>query len=63
MDNIYNALEDGKYHTISDISHQSNSNWRTIKNQIDIIQKIQGLPKIQIIHAAKQVLVKKEEKK
>ena len=59
MENIYNALEDGKYHTINDISRQSNSNWRTIKKLIELIQRIQELPKLKVLHASKQVLVKK----
>jgi len=37
----------------------SNSNWNTIKNQVEFIKKIQELPKIDIIHASKQILVKK----
>ena len=36
------------------------SNWSTIKNQIEIIKKIQALPKLEIIHASKQILVRKE---
>jgi len=59
VENIYKALNDGKYHTISDISQKANSNWSTVKNQIELIRKIQGLPKIKIIHASKQILVRK----
>ena len=59
MENIYQALDDGKFHTISDISQRANSNWSTIKNQIELIKKIQELPKIDIIHASKQILVRK----
>lgn len=59
MENIYQALGDGKFHTISDISQKANSNWSTIKNQIELIKKIQELPKIDIIHASKQILVRK----
>lgn len=60
IDNIFNALEDGKFHTISEISEMAKSNWSTIKNQIEIIKKIQALPKLEIIHASKQILVRKE---
>ncbi|MFX1278788.1 MAG: hypothetical protein ACFFA3_05175 [Promethearchaeota archaeon] len=60
MENIYKALDDGGYHTISDIAQKSNSNWSTIKNQVKLIQKIQSLPKLEIIHASKQILVKRE---
>jgi len=59
VENIYQALDDGKFHTISDISQRANSNWSTIKNQIELIKKIQELPKIDIIHASKQILVRK----
>ncbi|MFX1409565.1 MAG: hypothetical protein ACFFA6_04380, partial [Promethearchaeota archaeon] len=59
--NIYNALNDEKFHTISDISQKANSNWSTIKNQVELIKKIQDLPKIDIIHASKQILVRKKE--
>ena len=59
VENIYKALEDGKYHTISDISTKAKSNWSTIKNQVELIRKIQDLPKLDIIHASKQILVKK----
>jgi hypothetical protein len=52
-------LDDGKFHTISDISEKANSNWTTIKNQVELIKKIQDLPKIDIIHASKQILVRK----
>ena len=59
VESIFLALEDGKFHTISDISRVSRSNWKTIRNQVELIKKIQGLPKIEIIHASKQVLVRK----
>ena len=59
VENIFQALDDGKFHTISDISRISRSNWRTIKNQVELIKKIQELPKIEILHASKQVLVRK----
>lgn len=59
VENIYQALEDGKFHTISDISQIANSNWTTIKNQVELIKKIQQLPEIDIIHASKQILVRK----
>jgi len=59
VENIYNALNDGKFHTISEISEKANSNWSTIKNQIEIIEKIQNLPKLDIIYASKQILVKR----
>jgi hypothetical protein len=36
------------------------SNWNTIKNQIELIRKIQNLPKLDVIHASKQILVRKE---
>ena len=59
IEGIYNALEDGKFHTISDIASLAKSNWRTVKNQIDLVKKIQEMPKIEIIQASKQILVKK----
>jgi len=59
IEGIYNALEDGKFHTISDIASLAKSNWRTVKNQIDLVKKIQEMPKIEIIPASKQILVKK----
>ncbi|MFX1572926.1 MAG: hypothetical protein ACFFB0_09260 [Promethearchaeota archaeon] len=60
VENIYNALDDGKFHTISEISEKANSNWSTIKNQIELIIRIQELPEIDIIHASKQILVRKK---
>ncbi|MFX0132454.1 MAG: hypothetical protein ACFFDN_02285 [Candidatus Hodarchaeota archaeon] len=60
IERIYKALEDRKYHTISEISRLAKSNWTTIKNQVDLIVKIQELPKLKIINASKQVLVKKQ---
>ncbi|MFX0026444.1 MAG: hypothetical protein ACFE8M_08500, partial [Candidatus Hermodarchaeota archaeon] len=59
VENIYNALDDGKFHTISEISELAKSNWSTIKSQIELIKKIQDLPKLDIIHASKQILVRK----
>lgn len=59
VENIFQALNDGKFHTISDISRISKSNWKTIKNQVELIKKIQELPKIEIIHASKHMLVRK----
>ena len=59
IDKIYNALEDGKFHTISEIASISKSNWRTIKNQVDLVKIIQEKPKIEVIQAAKQILVRK----
>jgi hypothetical protein len=60
VENIYNALDDGKFHTISEISQMAKSNWITIKKQIELIEKIQNLPKLDIIHASKQILVRKK---
>ncbi|MFX1394244.1 MAG: hypothetical protein ACFFAH_11780 [Promethearchaeota archaeon] len=60
IESIYKVLEDGKYHTISEISRLAKSNWSTVKNQINIIVKIQKLPKLDMINASKQVLVKKQ---
>lgn len=59
VENIFNVLDDGKYHTISEISLMAKSNWKTIKNQVELIKKIQDLPKLDIIHASKQILVRK----
>lgn len=59
VENIFNVLDDGKYHTISEISLMAKSNWSTIKNQVELIKKIQDLPKLDIIHASKQILVRK----
>ena len=59
IEGIYNALEDGKFHTISEIASLAKSNWRTIKNQIDLVAKIQEMPKIEVIQASKQILVRK----
>ncbi|MFX1444824.1 MAG: hypothetical protein ACFFHV_15535 [Promethearchaeota archaeon] len=59
IEGIYNALEDGKFHTISEISGLAKSNWRTVKNQVDLVKKIQELPRIEIIEASKQILVRK----
>lgn len=60
IENIYDALNDGKFHTISEISQNANSNWSTIKHQVKLIQKIQDLPKLDIIHASKQILVRRK---
>jgi len=60
IENIFKALEDGKYHTISDISQKAASNWNTIKSQVELVKKIQELPTLDIIHASKQILVKKK---
>jgi hypothetical protein len=59
LEQIYKVLDDGKLHTISEISQLSNSNWNTIKNQVEFIKKVQDLPKIDIVHASKQILVRK----
>lgn len=59
IEGIYNALEDGKFHTISEIASLAKSNWRTVKNQIDLVAKIQEMPKIEVIQASKQILVRK----
>ena len=59
IEGIYKALGDGKYHTISEISGLAKSNWRTVKNQIYLVKKIQEMPNIEIIQASKQILVRK----
>ncbi len=59
IEGIYKALKDGKFHTISEISGLAKSNWRTVKNQVDLVKKIQDLPKIEVIQASKQILVRK----
>ncbi|MFX1239007.1 MAG: hypothetical protein ACFFAS_04335 [Promethearchaeota archaeon] len=55
---IFEVLQDNKLHTISDISRQSNIHWKSIKNQLDIILKVQDLPKIELLEASKQLLVR-----
>jgi hypothetical protein len=59
IEGIYDALKDGKFHTISEISDIAKSNWRTVRNQVDLVKKIQKMPKIEVIHASKQILVRK----
>jgi hypothetical protein len=59
IEGIYKALDDGKFHTISEISGLAKSNWRTVKNQVTLVTKIQEMPKIEIIKASKQILVRK----
>jgi len=59
IERIFNALEDGKFHTISEVASIAKSNWRTVKNQVDLIKKIQEMSKIEVVHASKQVLVRK----
>jgi hypothetical protein len=58
IDGIYKALQDGNIHTISNISRQANAHWKTIKNHINIIARIQELPKIEILKASNQTLVR-----
>lgn len=59
IEDIYKALEDGKYHTISEISGAAKSNWRTVKNQVYLVKKIQVMPKIEVIQASKHILIRK----
>lgn len=59
IEGIYKALEDGKYHTISEISGLAKSNWRTVKNQVYLVKKIQEMPKIEVLQASKQILIRK----
>jgi len=58
IEGIYNVLQDGKIHTISDISSQANAHWKTIQNHINIIAKVQELPKIEILKASNHTLVR-----
>ena len=59
IENIFDVLEDGNLHTISNISRQTKSHWNTIKNQVDLILKIQEMPKIEVLKTEKQTLVRK----
>ena len=59
IENIFNVLQDGNLHTISNISKQAKSHWKTVKNQIEIILKIQEMPKIEVLKTDKQTLVRK----
>ncbi len=59
IEEIYKALEDGKFHTISEISGIAKSNWRTVRNHVHLVKKIQEMPKIEVINASKQILVRK----
>ena len=58
IDEIFEVLSDKKIHTISDIASNTKSHWKTIRNQIDIILKVQEKPKIELLKASKQTLVR-----
>ena len=60
IEGIFEALNDNKVHTISDLSHQIKVHWRTVKNKIRLIQKIQELPKIEVLEGSKQLYIRKK---
>lgn len=59
VNNIFDVLEDGKLHTISNLARETKSNWRTIKNQVNLIVEIQRRPKIEILNSTNNILVRK----
>ena len=59
VNNIFDILEDGKLHTISNLARETKSNWRTIKNQVNLIVEIQKRPKIEILSSTNNILVRK----
>lgn len=59
VNSIFDILEDGKLHTISNLARETKSNWRTIKNQVNLIVEIQKRPKIEILSSTNNILVRK----
>jgi len=59
VNNIFDILEDGKLHTINNLARETKSNWRTIKNQVNLIVEIQKRPKIEILSSTNNILVRK----
>ena len=59
IEEIFDVLNDNKVHTISDLSHQIKVHWRTVKNKIVLIQKIQDMPKIEVLEGSKQLYIRK----
>ena len=58
IEGIFEALNDHKVHTISDLSHQIKAHWKTVKKKIEIIQKIQNLPQIEVLEGSKQIYIR-----
>lgn len=59
VNSIFDILEDGKLHTISNLARETKSNWRTIKNQVNLIVEIQKRPKIEILSSTNNILIRK----
>ena len=59
VNSIFDILDDGKLHTISNLARETKSNWRTIKNQVNLIVEIQKRPKIEILSSTNNILVRK----
>ena len=58
IENIFKILQDKQLHTINSLSHKSKYHWKTIKNYIDIILKIQEMPKIEVLKTSNHTLVR-----
>lgn len=59
VNSIFDILDDGKLHTISNLARETKSNWRTIKNQVNLIVEVQKGPKIEILSSTNNILVRK----
>ena len=58
IDNIFKILQDKQLYTINSLSNKSKYHWKTIKNYIDIILKIQEMPKIEVLKTSNHTLVR-----
>jgi len=59
VNSIFDILDDGKLHTISNLARETKSNWRTIKNQVNLIVEVQKRSKIEILSSTNNILVRK----
>ena len=58
IEGIFDVLKDQKVHTISDLSHHIKAHWKTDKRKIEIIQKIQEMPQIEVLEGSKQLYIR-----
>ena len=58
INDIFKILQDKQLHTINGLSNKSKYHWKTIKNYIEMILKIQEMPKIEVLKTSNHTLVR-----
>jgi len=53
LDGIFNILNDGNMHNVGEIADHVGCNWMTVMRWLNMIVKIQNMPKVKMARAGK----------